>query len=405
MKTSIAAIREDFPQLQATVRGKPLIYLDNAATTLKPRVVVEAVARHYAEEAANIHRGVHFFSEQATVQYEAARADVQKFINAQHVSEIIFTSGTTAAINLVAHSYGSLLQAGDEIIISAMEHHSNIVPWQLLCERRGLTLRVVPINDLGELDFAAFRELLCEKTKLVSMVYISNALGTINPVTDVITEAKARGIPVLLDAAQAVAHTAIDVQALDVDFLAFSGHKLFGPTGVGVLYGKKALLEAMPPFLAGGDMIRSVSFAKTTFAPLPAKFEAGTPAIASVIGLGAAIKYVQEIGLSHIAALEDDLLNYGTEKLKSISGLKFIGEAAKKTSILGFVLGDVHPHDLGSLLDQDGIAIRAGHHCAEPVMRRFNVPATARASLAFYNTKSEIDQLYQSLVKVQWLFA
>jgi cysteine desulfurase/selenocysteine lyase len=330
---------------------------------------------------------------------------VATFIHAPDPSTVIFTSGTTASINLVAHSYGSLLSAGDEIIISGMEHHSNIVPWQLLCERRGLTLKVVPINDLGELDFEAYRSLLSPRTKLVSMVYISNALGTINPVRDIIAEAKSRGIPVLLDAAQAIAHTPIDVTALDVDFLAFSSHKLFGPTGVGVLYGKKELLDKMPPFLGGGDMIRSVTFEKTTFAPLPAKFEAGTPAIAGVIGLGEAIRYVQGIGLTRIAALEEELLQYGRKKLESIEGLRFIGDAKKKTSILGFVLGDVHPHDLGSLLDQDGIAIRAGHHCAEPVMRRFGVPATARASLAFYNTKAEIDCLYESLLKIKRLFA
>ncbi len=401
----IEAIRKDFPQLKQTVRGKPLIYLDNAATTLKPQCVVDAVANHYALEASNIHRGVHYFSELATQKYEQSREDVRKFINAKDVREVIFTSGTTQSINLVAYSFGSLLSEGDEIIISGMEHHSNIVPWQLLCERKGLKLRVVPINDLGELDFNSFLSLLSPKTKLVSMVYISNALGTINPVTSIITESKKRGIPVLLDAAQAVAHTQVDVQSLDVDFLAFSSHKLFGPTGVGVLYGKAEHLERMPPFLGGGDMIRSVTFEKTTFAPLPAKFEAGTPNIAGAIGLGAAINYVQSIGLKAIAKREDELLKYGTEKLRAIKDLRFVGEAKEKTSILGFTLGDVHPHDLGSLLDQDGIAIRAGHHCAEPVMRRFGVPATARASLAFYNTTSELDHLYESLVKIQRMFA
>jgi cysteine desulfurase/selenocysteine lyase len=401
----VVAIRKDFPVLDTLARGKPLVYLDNAATTLKPKGVVEAESHHYLYAAANIHRGVHFLSEQATQQFEAVREKTRRFLNARETAEIIFTSGTTGAVNLVAHSYGALLSPGDEIIITAMEHHANIVPWQMLCERKGLTLKVVPINDSGEIALADLEHLITPKTRLISMVYVSNALGTINPVQSVIKLAHSHNIPVMLDAAQAVAHMPIDVQALDVDFLAFSAHKLFAPTGVGVLYGRRALLDRMPPFLGGGDMIRTVSFEKTTYADLPAKFEAGTPHIGGVLGLGAAIDYVSRIGLSRIGAYEHELLAYGTKQLLEIPGLKLIGTAREKASILGFILDDIHPHDIGTLVDQDGIAIRVGHHCAQPVMKRFGVPATARASLSFYNLPSEIDALVASLVRVKELFA
>lgn len=404
-RAEINAIRNDFPVLETLARGKPLVYLDNAATTLKPRQVVEVESQHYLYAASNIHRGVHFLSEQATQQFEGVREKVRAFLNARESTEIIFTSGTTGSVNLVAHSYGDLLSAGDEILITTMEHHSNIVPWQMLCERRGLTLKVVPINDHGEISLDDVDRLITPKTKLVSMVYVSNALGTINPVRDVIKLAHARGVPVMLDAAQAVAHMPIDVQDLGADFVAFSGHKLFAPTGIGVLYGRRELLERMPPFLGGGDMIRTVSFEKTTYAGLPAKFEAGTPHIGGVLGLGAAIDYVSRIGLDRIGAYEQELLAYGTKQLSEIPGLKFVGTAQHKASILGFVLDEIHPHDIGSLVDQDGIAIRVGHHCAQPVMKRFGVPATARASLSFYNVPEEIDALVTSLLKVKELFA
>lgn len=398
-------MRRDFPVLNQLARGKPLIYMDNAATTLKPTVVVEAVAEHYRMGAANVHRGVHFLSEEATRKFDAARETVRAFLNAKEAAEVIFTSGTTGAINLVAHSFGGMLKAGDEIIISEMEHHSNIVPWQLLCQRQGTILRVAPINDAGELLLPELERLMNARTRLVALVAVSNALGTINPIEQVIAMAHSRDIPVLLDCAQAVAHKPLDVQALGVDFLAFSAHKLFGPTGVGVLYGRRAALDLMPPFLSGGDMIRSVSFAKTTYAELPAKFEAGTPHIAGVIGLGAAINYINGVGLHHIAAAEAELLQYGTECLRQIKGLTLVGTAAHKTSILGFTLNDIHPHDIGTLLDQEGIAIRAGHHCTQPLMQRFGLPATARASLAFYNTKAEIDALVVAIEKTQRLFA
>ena len=401
----IQAVRRDFPVLDQLARGKPLIYMDNAATTLKPTSVVEAVTEHYRMGAANVHRGVHFLSEEATRKFDASREKVRAFLNAKEAAEVIFTSGTTGAINLVAHSFGARLKPGDEIIVSEMEHHSNIVPWQLLCERQGTILRVAPINDAGELLLPELEQLINPRTRLVSIVAVSNALGTINPIEQIIAMAHSRDIPVLLDCAQAVAHKALDVQALGVDFLAFSAHKLFGPTGVGVLYGRRALLDTMPPFQSGGDMIRSVSFAKTTYAELPAKFEAGTPHIAGVIGLGAAIDYVNALGLERIAAAEAELLHYGTSCLRQIKGLHQVGTAAQKTSILGFTLDDIHPHDIGTLLDQEGIAIRAGHHCTQPLMQRFGLPATARASLSFYNTKAEIDALVVAIEKTQRLFA
>ena len=401
----LATLRRDFPILESSVHGKPLVYLDNAATTLKPEPVLAAMARYYRSGAANIHRGVHYLSEMATRDFEAARVKVQRFIGAKEPREIIFTSGTTAAINIVAHSFGERLNPGDEIVISAMEHHANIVPWQMLAKRRGTVLKVAPITDEGELDLEGFERCLSPRTRLVSIVAVSNALGTVNPVHEVIQRARVRGIPVLLDAAQAVAHLPLNVAELGCDFLAFSGHKLYGPTGIGVLYGRYDLLDTLPPVFGGGDMIRTVTFAESTYAELPARLEAGTPAIAEVIGLGAAIDYVTRHGIATLAQHEDQLLAYGTERLKAVPGLKLIGTAPRKASILGFTLGDIHPHDIGSLLDLEGVAIRAGHHCAQPVMARFGVPATARASLAFYNRREDIDVLVEGLHKIVRMFA
>jgi cysteine desulfurase/selenocysteine lyase len=401
----VERIRENFPILKQEIRGKPLIYLDNAATTQKPKTVLDAIERYYHTANANVHRGVHLLSERATADYEAARVTVKHFLNAADVSEIIFVRGTTEGINLVAQSFlRPKLRAGDEILISAMEHHSNIVPWQILCEQTGAVLRVVPINDDGEIILADFDRLLGPKTKLVSVVHVSNALGTVNPVKRMIERAHSVGVPVLLDGAQAAPHLPIDVQALDCDFYAISGHKAFAPTGIGVLYGKAALLDAMPPYQGGGDMIRSVSFEKTVYNDLPYKFEAGTPNIEGAIGLGAAIDYVIGLGPENIAVYEHDLLQYGTSKLREVPGLRLIGTAQEKTSVLSFVLEGVHPHDVGTILDQEGIAIRTGHHCAQPVMDRFGVPATARASLAFYNTRTEIDALAEALHQVQEVF-
>lgn len=397
-----ARLRQDFPILSRAVRDKPLVYFDNAATTHKPVQVIETLNRYYHEYNSNIHRGVHTLSEEATIAYEGARADCQKFLNANSDKEIIFVKGTTDAINLVANTYGRAnIKAGDEILISWMEHHSNIVPWQMLCEQNGATLKVVPINDDGELIMDEFRSLLSEKTRLVAVGHISNALGTINPIKEIIDLAHAQGAVVLIDGAQAVAHTTVDVQALDADFYAFSSHKLFGPTGVGVLYGKQALLEAMPPYQGGGDMIKMVTFEKTLYNELPHKFEAGTPHIAGVIGLGAAINYVRNIGVDAIATYEHELLHYATESALEISGLRIIGTAGEKASIVSFVLEGIHPHDLGTILDHEGVAIRTGHHCAMPVMDRFKVPATARASFAFYNTKQEIDVLMEGIINAR----
>jgi cysteine desulfurase / selenocysteine lyase len=402
----VERLRQDFPILGELVRGKPLVYLDNAATAQKPQAVIDTLDRYYRAENANVHRGVHYLSELATAEYEAARDKVRAFVNAADRREVIFVRGTTEAINLVAQSYGrTFLQAGDEIVITAMEHHSNIVPWQILCEQVGAVLRVVPIDDDGEMIGAEYERLLTERTRLVSVAHISNALGTINPVRRIIELAHVRGVPVLIDGAQAAPHTAIDVQALDCDFYAFSGHKLFGPTGIGVLYGKAALLEAMPPYQGGGDMISSVTFEKTTYNQLPYKFEAGTPHIAGVIGLGAAIDYVQAVGLDAIAAYESDLLAYATERLTAIPQVRIIGTARHKASVTSFVVEGVHPHDVGTILDDQAIAIRAGHHCAQPVMQRFGVPATNRASLAFYNTRAEIDALVAGLARVIEVFA
>lgn len=394
----VEQIRADFPILGETIRNKPLVYLDNAASCQKPQAVIDSIVYTYSHEYANIHRGVHTLSVRATDKFEGAREKVRAFINAASTKEIIFVRGATEAVNLVAQSYGkSQLQAGDEIVISAMEHHANIVPWQMLCQQMGTVLKVAPMNQQGELLFDEFAQLLNAKTKLVAITQMSNALGTINPVEKVIAAAHAKGIPVLLDGAQAIPHMAVDVQALDCDFYVFSGHKLYGPSGTGVLYGKQALLEAMPPYQGGGDMIRQVTFEKTEYAGLPHKFEAGTPAIAEIIGLGAAIDYITAIGMDKIAAYEAELLDYATQQAEQIKGLNIIGQAAHKGGILSFTLDRIHPHDIGTMLDSLGIAIRAGHHCAMPVMDFYGVPATARASFAMYNTRQEIDVLMQGI--------
>jgi cysteine desulfurase/selenocysteine lyase len=394
----VEKIRADFPILAEKVRNKPLVYLDNAATCQKPQAVIDSIVHLYSHDYANVHRGVHTLSVRSTDLFEGARTKVKDFINAASEKEIIFVKGATEAINLVAQTYGKAnIQPGDEIIITAMEHHSNIVPWQMLCEQTGAVLKVAPMNLQGELLYDEFEQLLNDKTKLVSVVHMSNALGTINPVKKMITAAHAKNIPVLLDGAQAIPHITVDVQALDCDFYVFSGHKLYGPTGIGVLYGKQALLEAMPPYQGGGDMIRKVTFAETEYNTLPYKFEAGTPDIAGVVGLGAAIDYLNAIGMDNIAAYEAELLAYATEKAKKINGLRIIGVAEHKGAILSFVLDKIHPHDIGTMLDSLGIAIRAGHHCAMPVMDFYQVPATARASFAMYNTKAEIDVLMNGI--------
>jgi cysteine desulfurase/selenocysteine lyase len=402
----INAIRNDFPILRQCVHGKPLVYLDNAATTQKPQTVLDRITRYYVEENANVHRGVHVLSERATDAYEGARAAVQQFIHAAESREIIFTRGATEGINLVAHSFGrTRVGPGDEIVISTMEHHSNIVPWQILCEEKRARLRIIPISDSGELQLDAFDALLNDRTRLVSVVHVSNALGTINPVKEIVRRAHSRGIPVLVDGAQAVAHMPVDVQALDCDFYAFSGHKMFGPTGIGALYGKATLLEEMPPYQSGGDMISSVTFERTLYNVLPHKFEAGTPNIAGAVGLAAAIEYLTRLGLNRIDAHEHDLLAYGTEALSGIPGLRLTGTAPNKAGILSFVLDGVHPHDIGTIVDREGIAIRTGHHCCQPLMHRLGVPATARASLALYNTRADIDALVSALQKVGEVFA
>ncbi len=401
----VERLRADFPILGQRVRGKPLVYLDNAATSQKPRVVIDAVTRFYSSENANIHRGVHFLSERATLAYDAVREKVARFLNAGSASEIVFTRGTTESINLVAQSFGrAMLRPGDEVLITGMEHHSNIVPWQMLCEQTGARLRAVPITATGELDLEAFDRLLGERTRLVALVHLSNALGTINPVRELVTRAHARGVPVLVDGAQSAPHLGVDVRSLDCDFFACSGHKMFGPTGVGVLYGREALLERMPPWQGGGDMIASVTLERSTWAPVPAKFEAGTPMIAEVIGLGAAVDYLTAVGLTAIAAWEHELLAAATERVREIDGLRLVGTARAKASVLSFVMEGVHPHDIGTVLDDEGIAIRAGHHCAQPVMQHFGVPATARASFAAYNTLEEIDVLVRGLRRVRQVF-
>lgn len=401
----VARIRADFPILNQRVHGKPLVYFDNGATSQKPRSVIEALERYYAEENSNIHRGVHSLSETATAAYEAAREKVREFINAPSNKEVVFVRGTTEAINLVAQSYGrSFLRNGDEIIVSAMEHHSNIVPWQMVCEQVGARLRVIPINHDGEIVMEEYGRLLNERTKLVAVTHVSNALGTIAPVKEIIAAAHRCEVPVLLDGAQAVPHLRIDVQDLGCDFYAFSGHKMFGPTGIGVLYGRRELLEKMPPYQGGGDMISLVTFEKTHYNVLPYKFEAGTPHIAGVIGLGAAIDYLQRLDWTQVGAHEHELLSYATRALGNIPALKIIGTAKQKAGVLSFVLDHVHAHDVGTVLDQEGVAVRAGHHCAMPVMQRFGVPATTRASFAFYNTVEEIDVLVKAIQRVLKVF-
>ncbi len=401
----IERFRKDFPILDQKIHGKPLVYLDNAATSQKPQVVIDALTRYYSEQNANIHRGVYFLSEQATNAYENVREKCRHFINAHSAKQIVFTRGTTEGINLVAQSYGrTFLKAGDEILITAMEHHSNIVPWQILSQQIGAKLRVAPINDNGELILEEFSKLINSKTKLIALTHVSNVLGTINPVKKIIELAHKNQIPVLIDGAQAAPHMKIDVQDLDPDFYVFSSHKVFGPTGVGVLYGKTELLEKMPPYQSGGDMISSVTFEKTNYNTVPYKFEAGTPNIADVIAFGSALDYVSQVGLEQIERYEKDLLHYATEQLLKIPGLRIIGTAKEKASVISFVLGDIHPHDIGTILDREGIAIRAGHHCAMPLMERFKVPATARASFAFYNTKEEVDRLVEGIQTVLEVF-
>jgi cysteine desulfurase / selenocysteine lyase len=404
-KFDVSRVREDFPILKTEVHGRPLVYLDNAATSQKPQAVLDALARYYAAENANVHRGVHYLSQLATREYEEARVKVKRFINAADAHEVIFTKGATEGINLVAASYGRrFLKEGDEVIISAMEHHANIVPWQLLCEQTGAVLRVIPMNDNGELLMDEFERMLNPRTKFVSVVYVSNALGTVNPVRRIIELAHAQDVPVLLDGAQSAPHLKVDVRELDCDFYVFSGHKLCAPTGTGVLYGKAHLLNSMPPYQSGGDMIASVTFEKTTFNTLPYKFEAGTPHIAGFIGLGAAVDYLEGVGMENIAAYEHELLEYATEVVGAIRGVKLIGTAREKASVLSFTVEGVHPHDIGTILDQEGVAVRAGHHCAQPVMQRFGVPATARASFAFYNTKEEVDALAEGIQRAIEVF-
>ena len=399
-------VRADFPILARKIHNKPLVYLDNAATTQKPQAVIDALIYYYTAQNSNIHRGVHTLSEEATASYEESRATVQRFLNAADTREIIFVRGATEGINLVAQTWGRAnIRSGDEIVISAMEHHSNIVPWQILCEQQGANLRVAPVNDAGELLLDEFEKLLGPKTKLVAMSHVSNALGTVNPVRKIVEAARRVNARVLLDGAQAVPHMPVDVRAIDCDFYAFSGHKIYAPTGIGILYGKAELLEAMPPYQGGGDMISSVTFEKTLYNRLPYKFEAGTPHVSGAIGLGAALDYVNSVGLDRIARHEKQVLAYGTRRLLEIPGLRLVGTAKEKEGILSFVLEGIHPHDVGTILDQEGIAIRTGHHCAQPLMERFGVPATARASLALYNTVEEMDALVRGIEKVREVFA
>lgn len=399
-------VRADFPILQRKVRGRDLVYLDNAATSQKPAAVIEAISRYYERDNSNIHRGVHYLAERATAEFEAARKTIQSFLNAARPEEIIFVRSATEAINLVAQTYGRAhLAAGDEVLITAMEHHSDIVPWQLLCEEKQARLRVAPINDTGELILEEFERLLSPRTKIVAVAHISNALGTINPIKTMVRMAHDRGIPVLVDGAQAAPRLPVDVQQLDCDFYALSGHKTYGPTGIGVLYGKLALLEKMPPYQGGGDMISSVTFEKTTYNKVPHKFEAGTPDMAGAVGLRAAIEYLNSLGMANIVAHEHELLTYATDAISRIPGIRVIGTAREKAGVLSFVLDGVHPHDMGTILDQEGIAIRTGHHCAQPVMERFAVDATARASFGLYNTKEEIDALVRGIQKVKEVFA
>ncbi len=401
----VQSIRRDFPILSRPARGKRLVYLDNAATTQKPQQVIDRIVRYYSEENSNVHRGVHFLSELATLEFENARGYVQRFLNARNVKEIIFTRGTTEAINLVAQAWGRAnVREGDEILISAIEHHSNIVPWQMLCAEKGSTLRIIPVADNGELRIDEYERMLGPRVKLVAVGHASNALGTINPVKRMVAAAHANGSLILIDGAQGVPHMRVDVQDLGCDFYAFSGHKVYGPTGIGVLYGREALLDAMPPWQGGGDMILSVSYEKTTYNALPYKFEAGTPNIAGVIGLAAALEYVSNIGLDAISAYEHGLLTYATKRLLEVPGIRLIGTAREKAAVISFVLEGVHPHDIGTILDQEGIGVRTGHHCAQPLMMRFNVPATGRASFGLYNTREEADALVAGLHKVIEVF-
>jgi cysteine desulfurase / selenocysteine lyase len=402
---SVIEVRKDFPLLSTSVHGKPLAYLDNAASSQKPKAVIDALGQYYRTENSNVHRGVHYLSEVATKKYETARVTVQKFLNAESEREIIFVRGATEAINLVAATFGRMnIHAGDEVLITELEHHSNIVPWQMLCEEQGATLRVAPINDAGEIVLEEFDRLFSGKTKIAALSHISNALGTVNPIKRMIQMAHQHGVPVLVDGAQAVQHLRIDVRDLDADFYAFSAHKIFGPTGLGVLYGKAALLESMPPYQGGGDMIKSVTFEKTIFNDIPHKFEAGTPHIAGVIGLAAAIDYLNEFDWNIVQQYEQALLFSATESLSAIEGLRIIGTAKEKAGVLSFVLEGIHPHDIGTILDQEGIAIRTGHHCAQPVMQKYGIPATARASFAFYNTEEEIQTLLAGIQKVKKVF-
>jgi cysteine desulfurase / selenocysteine lyase len=401
----VARVRADFPILRRLVRGRPLVYLDNAATTQKPQAVLDAIAGYYTGYNANIHRGVHLLSELATEAHDAAREKVRAFLNAASTREIVFTRNSTEGINLVARAFGAWkIGAGDDVVISAMEHHSNIVPWQMLCEERGASLRVAPINDDGELLLDELDALIGPRTRIVAVTHMSNALGTINPVGAIVRMAHAKGVPVLVDGSQAAYHMPVDVRALDCDFYVATGHKLYGPTGIGVLYGRESILDAMPPFLGGGDMIRSVSFERSTWNELPYKFEAGTPDIAGAIALGAALDYIGSIGLAKIARHEQDLLAYATEAVAAIPGVRLVGTARHKASILSFVMDGAHPHDIGTIVDREGVAIRTGHHCAQPVMERFGVPATARASFAMYNTREDVDTLVAALRRVQAIF-
>jgi cysteine desulfurase/selenocysteine lyase len=401
----VPALRRDFPLLSRLLNGKTVIYLDSAVSGQMPLPVIERMTKYEREEHTNVHRGVSTLSQQATDHYEAAREKVRAFIGAKSAKEIVWTRGTTEAINLVAQTFGRMaVQAGDEILLSAMEHHANIVPWQMLAQEKGATIKVIPMTDAGELILDSLDDLLTERTRLLGVVHVSNVLGTVNPVKEIIARAHAKGVPVLVDGAQAVPHLKVDVQDLDADFYVFSGHKLSGPTGIGVLYGKMALLESMPPWHGGGNMIRSVSWEKTTYMPTPGKFEAGTPPIAAAIGLGAALDYVNGLGLDRIAAVEHDLLDYATAQLSAIPGLRILGTAREKASVLSFVVDGIHPHDLGSLLDGEGIVVRAGHHCAQPVMTHFNVPATTRASFAYFNTREEVDALAAAVVHAIELF-
>lgn len=402
----VEKIRKDFPVLSQSVNGKPLVYLDNAASSQVPQLVIDRGSKYLAEEHSNIHRGVHYLSQNATTAYEAAREKIKRFINAKEAKECIFVRGCTEGVNLVAHSYGrKFIGEGDEIIVSQMEHHSNIIPWQMIAEEKGARIRMIPLNERGELIIEEYEALLNERTKMVTVSHVSNSLGTVNPIKEMVATAHKFGVPFFVDAAQSVPHFPVDVQDLDCDFFTFSGHKMFAPTGSGVVYGKREWLDKMPPYQTGGGMIRTVSFEKTTFAPIPDKFEAGTPAIAAGIGLGAAIDYLNSIDFEAAAAYEHDLLEYATERISDIPGVKLIGTAREKASVLAFIIEGIHPHDIGTILDQSGIAIRAGHHCAQPVMQFFDVPATARASFAFYNTREEVDKLVDAVQKVIEVFA